>query len=136
MLTVAVTGATGEVARGVLPWLQRDFDLLLLSLDPPAGAADHRRADVLDLEGLTEAFRPARAVLHLAVASVHSGTYEEDRFNDLRFDVNVKATHHVFEAARRAGVRRVVHASSLLVVWGYGSSGPCVPGDAEPRPVG
>jgi hypothetical protein len=31
MLRVAVTGAAGEVGRGVLPWLCRDFDLALLS---------------------------------------------------------------------------------------------------------
>jgi uronate dehydrogenase len=135
MLRVAVTGATGEVACGVLPLLQHDFDFTLLSLDPPRGDSRHKQADVLDLAGLTEAFRGAQAVLHLAVASGHSGTYEDDDFNDLRFDVNVKGTHHVFEAARRAGVRRVVHASSLMVIWGHGSAG-LVPGDAEPRPVG
>jgi uronate dehydrogenase len=132
MLSVAVTGASGEVARGVLPLLQRDFDFTRLSLD---GGAGSRVVDVLDLTALTEAFRGARAVLHLAVASGRSGTFEDDRFNDLRFDVNVKGTHHVFEAARRAGVRRVVHVSSLMVVWGYGSAG-LVPGDAAPRPVG
>src|SRR5207237_926521 len=67
--------------------------------------------------------------------SGHVGTYEEDAFNDARFDINVKGTYHVFETARRAGVRRVVHVSSLMVVWGYGTSAP-VPGDAQPRPVG
>jgi uronate dehydrogenase len=135
MLRVGVTGGSGEVARGVLPLLERDFDLTLLSLDPPAGDPRHRRGDVLDLPGLTDAFRGAQAVLHLAVASGHAGTFEDDRFNDLRFDVNVKGTHHVFEAARRAGVRRVVHVSSLMVVWGHGCSA-LVPGDAAARPVG
>jgi hypothetical protein len=32
---VLVTGASGEVARGVLPFLEREFDLRLLALDPP-----------------------------------------------------------------------------------------------------
>jgi len=136
MLAVAVTGATGEVARGVLPLLEQQFDLTLLSVDPPAGDSRHRRADILDLHGLTEAFRGAAAVLHLAVATGHSGTFEDDDFNDRRFDVNVKGAHHVFEAARRAGVRRVVHVSSLMVVWGYGSEGGVVAGDAAASPVG
>jgi nucleoside-diphosphate-sugar epimerase len=74
-------------------------------------------------------------VLHLAVASGHSGTYEDDGFNDERFDVNAKGTFHVFESACRAGVQRVVHVSSLMVVWGYGKEC-CVAGDALPRPVG
>jgi nucleoside-diphosphate-sugar epimerase len=35
MSVVLVTGATGEVARGVLPLLQERFTLRLLSLEPP-----------------------------------------------------------------------------------------------------
>ncbi len=131
---VLVTGATGAVARGVLPFLQQTFDLRLLAPDAPE---DPRcvRADVLDWEALTRATQGAGAVLHLAVATGHPGPYEDDHFNDLRFDVNVKGTFHVLEAARRAGVRRVVCVSSLMVVWGYGAAA-MVPGDAPPRPVG
>jgi uronate dehydrogenase len=135
MSFILVTGAMGEVGRGVVPLLEKDFDLRLLSLDPPGGDPRRVRADILDWEALAGAMRGARAVLHLAVAPGHPGAYEDDAFNDLRFDVNVKGTYHVFEAARRAGVRRVVHVSSLMVVWGYGAGAP-VPGDAAPRPVG
>src|SRR5262249_29213205 len=56
-------------------------------------------------------------------------------FNDLRFDINVKGTYHLLEAAVRAGVQRVVLVSSLMVVWGYGAR-EVVAGDAPPRPVG
>jgi uronate dehydrogenase len=135
MSFVLVTGATGEVARGVLPFLEQELELRLLSVDAPAGDARYVRADVLDFQALAGALQGARAVLHLAVAPGHSGTFEDDAFNDRRFDVNVKGTFHVFEAARRAGVRRVVHVSSLMVVWGYGADA-AVPGDAPPRPAG
>lgn len=135
MTLVLVTGATGEVARGVLPTLAQHFTLRLLA--PDAAADDPRsvRADLLDWDALARALRGVDAVLHLAVASGHSGVYEDDAFNDRRFDVNVKGTFHVFEAARRAGVRRVVHVSSLMVVWGHGTAA-LVPGGAAPRPVG
>jgi uronate dehydrogenase len=132
---ILVTGGTGEVARGILPFLERDFGLRLLALDAPADDPRCLRADLLDWEGLTRAMQGVGAVLHLAVASGHAGIYEDDAFNDRRFDVNVKGTFHVFEAARRAGVRRIVHVSSLMVVWGHGAEG-LVPGDASPRPVG
>jgi uronate dehydrogenase len=132
---VLVTGATGEVARGVLPILEKDFALRLLSLDPPGDDPRRVRADVLDRAALSAALARVDAVLHLAVATGHSGTFEDDVFNDLRFDVNVKGTYHVFDCARRAGVKRVVHLSSLMVVWGYGV-GAVVPGDAPARPVG
>ncbi|MCC6421734.1 MAG: NAD(P)-dependent oxidoreductase [Gemmataceae bacterium] len=141
MQTVLVTGATGEVARGVLPLLGPGFDLRLLALDPPGDDPRRVQADLLDAPALARAMSEADAVLHLAVATGYSGAYEEDAFNDRRFDVNVKGTYHVFEAARRVGVRRVVHVSSLMVVWGESLAVWCagsgmVPGDAPPSPVG
>jgi uronate dehydrogenase len=75
------------------------------------------------------------AVIHLAVASGLEGETEDDAFNQQRFDVNVKGTWNVLEAARRSGVRRVVHTSSIMVTWGY-TAPPLIPSDAEPRPVG
>jgi uronate dehydrogenase len=142
MKTVLVTGASGAVARGVLPFLQKDFDLRLLSLDSPDDDPRRIRADILDWDALARAMNGADAVLHLAVAPGHSGTYEDDAFNDLRFDVNVKGTYHVFETARRLRVRRVVHVSSLMVVWGQSlevarfGGRHVVRGDAAPSPVG
>jgi uronate dehydrogenase len=134
-MLILVTGGTGEVARGVLPFLERDFQLRLLALDAPLDDPRAVRADLLDWTALTRAMHGVQAVLHLAVASGHTGVYEDDAFNDLRFDVNVKGTYHVLEAARRTGVRRIVHVSSLMVVWGHGHSS-LVPGDARARPVG
>lgn len=140
MALVLVTGATGEVARGVLPFLEGAFDLRLLAPEPPGDDPRRVRADVLDWAGLARAMEGVTAVLHLAVASGHSGTYEDDAFNDRRFDVNVKGAFHVFETARRAGVRRVVYVSSVMATWGHGpearANGTRVPGDAEPRPAG
>jgi uronate dehydrogenase len=136
MSFILVTGGSGEVARGVLPLLKVASPLRLLSLDPPGDDPRRIQADVLDLKALEAAMAGARAVLHLAVASGHPGTYEDDAFNDRRFDVNVKGTFHVFEAARRVGVRRVVHVSSTMAVWGHALQGGPVAGDAPPRPVG
>jgi uronate dehydrogenase len=135
MSFVLVTGASGAVARGVVPLLEQAFPLRLLAPDWPEDDPRGVRADILDWHALDRAVRGAQAVLHLAVASGHSGAYEDDEFNDQRFDVNVKGTYHVFEAARRAKVRRVVQVSSLMVVWGHGLDN-VVPGDAPPRPVG
>ncbi len=135
MSVVLITGATGEIARGVLPLLEKDFDFRLLSLEPLGPDPRRRQADILDSQALAAAMKGIDAVLHLAVASGPVGTDEVDAFNDARFDINVKGTYHVFETARRAGVRRVVHLSSLMVVWGYGAA-TIVPGNAEPRPVG
>jgi uronate dehydrogenase len=142
MSLVLVTGATGEVARGVVPLLEKQFDLRLLSPEPPGADPRFMQVDILDWSALARAMDGVDAVLHLAVASGHSGLYEDDGFNDRRFDVNVKGTYHVFETARRAGVRRVVHVSSVMVSWCHAmlvtrrGSKELVPGDALPLPFG
>jgi len=141
MALVLVTGAGGEVAQGVLPFLEKHFELRLLSLEPRV-PQDPRwvQADVLNWQDLARTMQGVDAVLHLAVASGHSGTYENDAFNDLRFDVNVRGTYHVFEAARRSAVRRVVHVSSVMATWGHalqrGRRRKLIPGDVEAFPVG
>jgi uronate dehydrogenase len=135
MSLILVTGASGEVGHGVVPYLEREFSLRLLSLDSPSDDSRWVQAELLDWNAVSAALEGVSAVLHLAVATGHSGIYEEDYFNDLRFDVNVKGTFHLFEAARRAGVKRVVYVSSLMVLWGHGSHN-FVSGDAPPRPVG
>jgi uronate dehydrogenase len=138
--TVLITGAGGEVGQGVLPYLEQQFTLRLLdrkhSADPRAVPAD-----LLDWSALAAAMQGVAVVLHLAVASGHTGTFEEDTFNDQRFDINVKGTYHVFETARRQRVRRVVQISSAMVTWGQAQAlppagGERVAGNAAPRPVG
>jgi hypothetical protein len=138
MPLILITGATGAVGRGVLPFLEKHFELRLLALDAAGDDPRWIRADILDRPALARAMNGVDAVLHLAVATGHSGTFEDEAFNDLRFDVNVKGTYHVFEAARRLRVRRVVLVSSVMVTWGYGLFEPdkLIPGNAAPIPVG
>jgi uronate dehydrogenase len=141
MPLVLVTGATGEVARGVLPFLDKDFDLRLLSLDPPGDDPRRIQADMLDWDALARAMNGVDAVLHLAVASGHSGAFEDEVFNTLRFDVNVKGTYHVFATARRLRIPRVVHVSSVMVVWGHllarqTAGQKLIAGDERPWPIG
>ena len=93
------------------------------------------RLDITQPAEVNAAMQGIETVIHLAVASGHEGDYEDDTFNQLRFDVNVRGTWNILEAARRAGVRRVVHTSSIMVVWDY-LPPQWVPGDASLRPVG
>jgi uronate dehydrogenase len=133
-MRVLVTGAAGYVGRRISRGLEAEHDLRLGDLAVP-GEAGWVRLDVTRPEQVAAALAGIEAVVHLAVASGHEGDYEDDAFNQLRFDVNVKGTWNVLEAARRAGVQRFVFISSLMVVWGYPPT-EWVPGDAEPRPIG
>lgn len=134
-MRVLITGAAGCVGRQLTAALQDDHELRLGDIAPPA---DDRRFVTLDVtrpDQVEAAVAGVDAVVHLAIASGYEGDYEDVAFNQLRFDVNVKGTHNVVAAACRAGVRRFVFASSLMVVWGYPPP-EWVESDAPPRPVG
>lgn len=134
-MRVLITGAAGYVGRQLTRGLERDFDLRLGDLHPPLEDPRGVRLDVTRLEDARAAVQDMDAVIHLAIASGHEGDYEEEAFNQLRFDVNVKGTWTVLEAARHAGVKRFVFTSSIMVLWGHPAPAP-VPADAPPWPVG
>lgn len=127
---ILVTGACGRIGPRVVPILAKRFDLKLTDWRPVDNAAfPIERANLLDFEETSRVVDGVDAIAHLAIASSRhykpDGTWfsqaereEEHRFNLETIDVNVKGTYHLFEAARRAGVRRIVYVSSLTVVLG------------------
>src|SRR5579863_3528862 len=134
-MRVLITGAAGCIGRKLTQSLEREHDLRLGDIQPIAGDTRFVPCDVTNPGQVHAATQGIDAVIHLAISAGHEGDYEDDQFNQLRFDVNVKGTWNVLEAARRAGVCRIVHTSSIMVVWGY-SPPEWVPGDAAARPVG
>lgn len=126
---VVVTGAAGGVGTMLRPRMARpDRTLRLLDIAPiePGPGEEAVTASVTDLDALTEAFAGADAVLHLGGLST-----EHDWESIL--DTNIHGTYAVFEAARRAGVPRVVFASSNHAVGFHPDSGD-VPDGLAPRP--
>jgi uronate dehydrogenase len=96
------------------------------AVDPgePYTPVDLTDDDALDT--LTESMAGATAVVHLA-AIPHEDTWEA------LLRTNIDGTYRVLEAARRAGVRRVVLASSCHAVGFYPWSG-TAPADRPVRP--
>jgi UDP-glucose 4-epimerase len=78
--------------------------------------------DILDQIALESAVRGIDAVFHLAAAISVAESIDDPR---ACLRTNVDGTFHVLEAARKAGIRRVVLASSCAVY-----------GDVTPPPVG
>ncbi len=106
---VLVTGAAGLIGtwlRGGLPergWSLRSLDVVPVP-DTRAGE-EQVVADVTDLTAMLDATSGASAVVHLA------GIATESTWPEIR-RANIDGTYCVLEAARRAGVPRVVLASS------------------------
>jgi nucleoside-diphosphate-sugar epimerase len=123
-LTVAITGPTGEIGLPLLRELER-----VDAVESVRGMArrpfrpelegwqkvSYRRGDVLDRDSLASLFEGADVVVHLAF-SIFGGRGQTRR-------VNLIGSRNVFAAARKAGVRRLVYASSVAA-YGFHADNP------------
>src|SRR5262245_13374427 len=106
---VLVTGMSGLIGGALRRHLEGKYELSALNRRPIPGVACHE-ADIADLDAIAPAFKGVDTVVHLAARTGTSEVFEE------LLQANVVGTYNVFEAARRAGVSRVVYASSGATV--------------------
>ena len=124
MSTVLLTGAAGTIGTSLrerLPafgWTVRGFDRV--------GAPDSLVGNIRSAAALDAAMAGVDAIAHFA------GQPTEAPWPILRA-ANIDGTVQVFEAARRAGVRRIVYASSSHAV-GFTPVGEEMRADLAPRP--
>jgi len=109
---VLVTGLSGLIGGALRPHLDGAYALRALNRRPVPGVECHL-ADLGDLAAIRPAFEGVDVVVHLAAAAGDRQA-PEDILN-----ANVTGTYHVFEAARLAGVARVIFASSGATVSGW-----------------
>lgn len=142
MTTVAVTGSSGKLGRHVVRDLQEHgYRVVALDRvpDPASPAAVQVRLDLTDygqvveaLSGVDDRHDGVDAVVHLAAIPAPGLTT-----NSATFANNAPSTYNVFAAARAAGIRNVVWASSETVLGlPFDTPPPYIPVDEEytPRP--
>jgi NAD dependent epimerase/dehydratase len=130
-MKILVTGADGFIGSHLTETLVRAGHevkaFVLYNSFNSSGWLDHCASDVKgrfevfagdirDPSGVHEAMRGCEAVLHLAALIAIPYSY---RSPDTYLDTNIKGTLNVLQAARAAGVRRVVHTSTSEV---YGTA--------------
>jgi NAD+ dependent glucose-6-phosphate dehydrogenase len=108
---VLVTGAEGTIGTAVREHLAGRYELASLTLTPQEFPS--HVADIADLDAILPAFENVDAVVHLAAVADLKAPWDDVLRN------NIVGTYNVFEAARQAGVSRVVFASSHHVVGMY-----------------
>ena len=108
---ILITGMSGLIGQVVRKQLEPKYNLTALNGSPLEGVKCHQ-ADIADLAAIEPAFEGQDVVVHLA-ARVATGASWADLL-----PANVVGTHNVFEAARRAGVKRIVFASSGATISG------------------
>ena len=118
-MRVLVTGGAGFIGSHVVDrLLAAGIAPRIFDVRPSAhhGEVDAVLGDLLDREALQRAMRGCDAVVHLAAAADVDDVARRPAEAEA---VNARGTLNVLEAARRAGVTRVVYASTI---WVYGSA--------------
>ena len=116
-MRVLVTGGSGFIGSHVVDKLRaQGHQPVIYDLRPSpwheAGSVETVLGSITDREALERALHSCDAVAHLAavadVNDVHAEPEDAER-------VNARGTVAVLEAARRAGVKRIVYASTIWV---------------------
>ena len=121
-MRVLVTGGSGFIGSHVVDRLvAAGHEPRIFDVRPPADHPhlDAVTGDLLDLDGLVRSMDGCDAVVHLAAAADVDDVARRPVEAE---SVNARGTLHVLEAARRAGVGRVVYASTIWV-YGNGAGG-------------
>ncbi len=110
---VLITGMSGLIGGLLKDHLQQagGYELAALNRRHVEGVANFQ-ADIADLEATKPAFEGQDVVVHLAA-------YLEGQDWEGQHAGNVVGTYNVYEAARLAGVKRVVFASSGMAIRGF-----------------
>jgi uronate dehydrogenase len=135
-----LTGAAGTLGRALAPaleaWLGGAARFVLSDLPGPLAAlppdlapgAERKACELADGDGVHALLDGIDAVVHLGGVAI------EGPFEPI-LEANVRGMHHLYEAARRRGTRRIVFASSNHVV-GLWPRGTQLAEHDPPRPDG
>ena len=109
---VLVTGLSGLIGSALRPVLEDEFNLSALNRSEVPGIQT-TQASLENYDDILPAFHGQDIVIHLAAKISDSAGWQA------LLETNVIGTRHVFEAAKEAGVKRVVFASSGATVSGW-----------------
>lgn len=121
---VLITGAAGRIGQAIRPVLRERFDLRLLirnkPLTPEVPSEEVMRIPIDGpgaLKALAAAMQGIDAVVHLAANPSSAASWEST------LNANIVGAYNIFEAARLAGVGRIVFASTNHVTGMYERDG-------------
>ena len=112
MRRILITGLSGLIGSALRKHVEGKYALRALNRRAVSGVETHQ-ADLGDLAAIQPAFRDVDTVVHLAAAA------GDKHAADVLMRSNVVGAFNVFEAARNAGVKRVIFASSGATVSGW-----------------
>jgi UDP-glucose 4-epimerase len=132
VLTIAVTGPTGEIGKSFIsaleraPEVERVIGMARRPFDLGAQGwekTEYCRGDILDRDAVAALVADADVVVHLAFVIV-AGRGESR-------EINLTGSRNVFEAAAAAGAKRLVYTSSVAA-YGFHRSLPALLSEDDP----
>lgn len=127
---ILLTGAAGSLGQqlrtGLAPLTET---LRIADINPSKDVQPHEEALTFDLgdEAAT------MAATEGCDAIVHFGGASLEKPWQVTLDSNIRGSYHIYEGARRHGIKRIVYASSVHAI-GYHKQIDGISGDAPPRP--
>jgi nucleoside-diphosphate-sugar epimerase len=117
-MKVLLTGGSGNLGQNLVPrLLDRGYTPLILDVRPPPLLKEgvlFIEGSVLDRSKLNGIFHGCDCVVHIAAwHGIHENRGEKNAYDF--FDLNVRGTFEVFEAAASAGIGKVIHISTTSV---------------------
>jgi uronate dehydrogenase len=127
---ILVTGSSGRIGQAVVKELRaRGHTVRGFDLAATPGLPDMVLGDLTNAAAVQRAMQGVTSLVHLAA------TPDDDDFLARIVPNNIIGVYHVLEAAREAGVKRMILASSGQVVWNSRLTGPWPLGvDVQPTP--
>ena len=116
-MRILITGGAGHVGKPICERFVRngwDVHVIDLAPDPLIDGVSYEKCDILDFAALSQQVEGCDAIAHLA-AIPSTMTHPDPTL----FRINVAGTYNVFEAAERAGVKRIAQASSINAFGSY-----------------
>jgi uronate dehydrogenase len=127
---IVLTGSAGSIGRCIAPALrERGHDVRGFDRVESPDLDGAVVADLTDRAALDRAMADRETLIHLAACPRGNGRFIEDIVQP-----NIIGLHHTFDAARQAGVRRIIFASTMQSLLGFDALD-CRPAD-DPITVG
>jgi nucleoside-diphosphate-sugar epimerase len=119
-MKVLLTGGSGNLGQTLVPRLLNQGDTpVILDLRAPPDLKKGARfieGSILDRAKLTHIFRGCDCIVHIAAwHGIHESRGEKTAYDF--FDLNVRGTFEVFEAAASTGIDRIIFISTTSVYW-------------------
>ncbi len=134
---ILITGGAGFIGTNLTRHLEELGDRVWILDNLSRGRKEYIKnpdqlieKDIRHVEDLSESFRGMDAVIHLAA---FGSVVESVNQPSPNFDINVRGTFNVLEAARKSGVKRMIFASTGGAL--IGEASPPVDENSLPRPI-